>query len=249
MKRRKGKLQSINFDEEAYGALSLEVEATDNNYSQTINRLIRYTLALDNAVKSDMAIHAYQKAIECQKEADEETGFTKQELLNRHSQYMNLVNLFTSEKGLLEYPFYEKVYENMQTIPMQEAQLICPNDWIYLQVCNEEEAVNAFVVEFKNSRKFSLPHFVFLTDTEKLDEETEQKILDEAAKVSPEYKKVSDISKKLWLDSSGNLINAKTIKEQPVPGFFKIPRAGTTDDFPYGAMVLPIIDEPLDETS
>lgn len=232
MAKRKGKIQSINFEDEAYEILTNEVKAVGGNYSSNINRLIYYALALDISVKEEMAIHAYQRALEVKKEANEESGFSKSLLLRQSEQYMDLVSLFTAEKGIVNPEF-----ANMQRIDMKNGYLVCPDDWIQLEICNPAKAIDAVVIEFMNGKKFNLPHFVFLVDRP-LNEHMERDALGLAAQVSKEYKKVSLMYQDPRYAKDGRMLNAKEFKEQPVPGFFIIPKIGTTNDYPYGAMVI-----------
>lgn len=232
MSIRKGKIQSINFDDETYKILTDEVNEVGGNYSGTINRLIRYALALDKGVKDEMALHAYQKAVELKKEASEESGFRKSTLEKQSEQYMDLMNLFTSGRGI-KIP----IFENMQRIEMKNGYLICPDDWIYLELCDPAKATEAVVIEFHNGKKFNLPHFVFFTDRQ-MDEYMEKEALGLAAKASKDYKKASLMYQEPRYSSAGRMLNAKEWKEQPVPGFFKIGKLGTGNDYPYGAIVI-----------
>lgn len=232
MSKRRGKIQSINFEDETYKILTDEVNKIGGNYSSTLNRLIRHALAIDNSVKEEMAMHAYQKALELKKEASEESGFGKAALQKQSEQYMDLVSLFTSGEGITV-----PALENMQRIDMKCDYLICPDTWIQLSGCEPEEATSAIVIECRHSKDFNLPHFVFLTDRP-ITRAMKSNMLAEAVEASEEMKQASTRWTDPCFSKDGSLLNEQEYNEQPIPGFFEIPRFGTTDTYPYGAMVI-----------
>ena len=237
MTRRKGKIQSINFEEDTYALLTDEVYKTSNNYSGTINKLILSTIGLDADVKEEIAMHAYEVALKLKKNAGEESGFGKAALLRKSDQYMGLVSLLTSGKG-----FSMPIFENMQRIDMKNSYLVCPDDWVKLELCDPSQSEEAIVIEFHNGEKFHLPHFVFVVD-KPLDLSMEQRALEQAAQVSKEYKKAKAMYQDPRYASDGRMLNAKEFKEQPIAGFFKLPTLGTANEYPFGAMVIKTGDD------
>lgn len=216
MKQRKGKIQSINFEDDVYAILTKEIERTGNNYSRLINKLVHCTLGISEHVRNDMAAYAYQKALETDSAADEETGYSKDALLAQNRQYMDMVNLFTLNKGIPS-----TANSKMRRIDMKGAYLLCPDDWILLDICDPASSTNAVVIEFRNKEKLNLPHFVFFVDRP-LDEEMKADALRQAAEASEEYR----------------MLDAMDVKEQPAPGFYYIPDLGSTNHYPFGAMIV-----------
>ncbi len=230
--KRKGKIQSINFGDAAYSVLTDAVQRTGANYSALINLLICDVLGADEEVKQEMATHAYQKALELKAEASQTAGFHKKPLIERSEQYMDLVNLLTLGRGVTV-----PVNENMQRIDLRDGYLLCPDDWIWLEVCDPSVSTDAIVIEFLNAEKHNLPHFVFALDGD-LTDEIQKAALAAAADKSKDYKKLSLMYQDPRFSGDGRMLNAKEYNEQPVPGFFKVERLGTSDNYPYGAMII-----------
>lgn len=232
IQKRKGKIQSINFGDVAYSILSDTVRRTGATYSALINHLVCDVLGADEEIKREMAIHAYQKALELKTEASQTAGFHKKPLIQRSEQYMDLFNLLTLGQDITV-----PVNESMQRIDLKNGYLLCPDDWIWLDICDPAASTGAIVIEFRNAEKHHLPHFVFAIDGD-LNDEIEKAALKAAAAKSQEYKKLSMMYQDPRFDGAGRMLNAKEYNEQPVPGFFSVERLGTSDNYPYGAMIV-----------
>ena len=230
--KRKGKIQSINFGDAAYSILTDAVQRTGANYSALINLLICDVLGADEDVRREMAEHAYQKALEFKSEASRTAGFYKKPLLEKSEQYMELMNLLTFGQGVSV-----PINDNMQRIDLKDGYLLCPEDWIWLDVCDPAVSSKAIVIEFKNAEKHNLPVFAFALDGE-LNDEIEKEALAAAAAKSKTYKKLSLMYQDPRYSGDGRMLNAKEYNEQPVPGFFEVARLGTSDNYPYGAMII-----------
>ena len=117
--------------------------------------------------------------------------------------------------------------KKMKRIEMKNGYLICPDDWIVLDICEPLHSTNAVVIEFKNNDRFNIPHFVFFTDRP-LDKEIKKEAIMKAVEFSPSLKQLS-VEYPEVLDVTGKF-TAKQLKEDPIPGFFIIPEAGETMD-------------------
>lgn len=233
---KKNKIRTINLDSDVNNFLEIEVEKQDMNYSSMLNRVLRYTIALNPNIKHELATFAYNKYIELQKRIDDEKGVRKGELSKEQEEYRNLVEIFTSGEGskALE-------VENFQNIKMKNnSYLVCPKDWIYLKdVGKESSATNAYVVEFYNSAKFELPHYVFITDKDTLDVAFQKNVLDKIADINEHYKNIRRKYPDPRLDSQSDILpHSDIIKNSPMSGFFKIPVLGSSTEYPMGAMII-----------
>ena len=145
---------------------------------------------------------------------------------------MELDNMFDLCKGV-----YAPHMEGMQRIDLKDSCLICPDDWIWLDVCDTSASTEAIVIEFYNGPKFDLPHFVFALDGE-LTADIEIAALDAAAEKSRKYKKLRLMYPDPRFSGDGRMLNAQEIHEQPVPAFFKIAKLGIADSYPCGAVII-----------
>lgn len=222
-KKRKGKIQSINFNDETYDILTREVTATDSNYSSRINTMVRCTYGLSSDIKEDLARYCYEQSNKLAEQAADQPEFVKKGLMDKSSQYTAIVDLLTSGRGVRP-----ALSGDMQRIEMFGRYVLLPCSWIVLD--RDEPAVcsNAFVIEFQHSTQYELPHFVLFTNQEELSEKEKQDALDAAAAKSEIYDKIRR-----------NILNDREAEGQPKPGFFRIAKLGTAQEYPYGAVIVP----------
>lgn len=231
--KRKGTIKSINFDDNAFEILSSEIDKYRSNYSELVCRLVHTILGADDDVKERLAMLSFQESLKLREEALKEDGFRRGQLLIQGEEFMELSNLFSRDKGVAT-----EAQTNMMRIDMKNAYLICPNDWIVLDFNNPEDSNIAYAIEFKNSEKFHLSHFVCFSKDE-LDYETMEIALNKAAEIDENFCKVRAMYMDSAFASDGHVLNAKEIEEQPIPGFFPIAVKGKDKSYPYGAMIIP----------
>ncbi len=224
--KRSKKNQTISFEDDIHALLKKEADKHyNNNFSSALNNIIRYTLGLEDKVKKEIASFAKEKYLEYEQKANDEKGFHKETFSNYSKQYekffeilLPAMDIKTSEED-----------ENMQRIEMKNSYLICPKDWIQVVPCNEKLHTYAYVIEFLNGKEFNLPHFFFTTQEAELNDGLQKKYLELAASKSEKYFEV-------WSKYPTQL--SSDIGGVPIPGFFEIPKLGTTDFYPCGAMVI-----------
>lgn len=228
------KIRSISFDGEVNNYLEKVVKEEKSNYSSMLNRILRYTIALNQNIKNELATFAFTKYVELQNQIDKETGLRKVELEKERDEYLSLIDIFTSgkESKALNVSNFKRI--NIKN----NSYLICPEEWEYVEGIGEEtSSTNAYVIEFYNSKKFKLPHYVFITDHASIDEDFQRKVLDKIADINDDYANIrrEHPDPRLDLDS---LPHPDIIKESPMSGFFKIPVLGSSNEYMMGAMII-----------
>ena len=116
----------------------------------------------------------------------------------------------------------------MIKIKMKDSLLVVPNTWEQRVPCNENLHTHAYVIEFLHGDEYSLPHFFFTTQEAELNDSLKKQYLEYACTKSDAYFKV----RQKYPDHLPSDILG------PKPGFFEIPKLGTTDNYPFGAMVI-----------
>ena len=144
------------------------------------------------------------------------------------------------ERRLIRYMQEIKSKKDTQKIQMQNGYLICPSDWIYLEdlVCSPEEATDAVVIEFKNGKKFNLPHYYFFTDRN-VDEKIENMAFERLKEISPEFNEALKAYPEMLNILGKNELSNYEAFEVPIPGFFFIPHNNVMIENPeIGAIVI-----------
>lgn len=121
------------------------------------------------------------------------------------------------------------------------ASVVFPDvdDWIEVNPSEAGASSIVYVVEIKNGKKYSAPHFVYYSraDAEPVDRAV---MINEIAGIWPEIRKVQDEEIAPVYDKTGFMVNYREMLDAPMIGVFEIGDAASFapgDAVPYGAMV------------
>lgn len=128
-------------------------------------------------------------------------------------------------------------------LPMKRVRLrgetyaVVPDDWIVINESAGENCDYAFVLEVRNSERFDVPHFVYLSESEVCSNE---EIVEAASGIWPRMHEIRDMQVEPAYDRDGTIINSKEWEDAPTIGVFPIEDASSFsygEEAPYDAMV------------
>lgn len=126
----------------------------------------------------------------------------------------------------------------MKRIRMRgETYAIVPDDWIVINEDAGKDCDYAFVLEARNSERYGIPHFVYLSESEVCSNE---EVIEAAAEVWPKMQEIRDMQVEPAYDKYGVILNAKEWSEAPTIGIFPIADSSSFsygEEAPYGAMI------------
>lgn len=126
----------------------------------------------------------------------------------------------------------------MKRIEMRgDTYAIVPDDWVVINEDTGKDCDYAFVLEARNSERYGVPHFVYLSESEVCPNE---KVIEAAAGVWPKMREIRDMQVEPAYDKDGAILNAKEWEDAPAIGVFPIADSTSFsygEEAPYGAMI------------
>lgn len=132
----------------------------------------------------------------------------------------------------------------MKEIKMKDGKLIMPQDYIVLNPGDEGKCRLAYVLECRNSAKYGIPHFIYMTDLdgEGAYDQLEKEMYPLCQDKWPQFQ-AEVLNKKVEVirDENNHFVNAEEHLASPYPGIFRIYRDDEPEfqeDAPDGVMIL-----------
>ena len=132
-------------------------------YGNTINTLISTFCQLPDDIKKELLEIIKPKIRELYKEMDIAGDFEFAELSKKCQAYTDIVT-FLNDGNHISLESLESE-PTMKKYPIKDGYLICPDNWIILNPEQAKDMKYAGVVECRNSAKYNIPHYVFLTNS------------------------------------------------------------------------------------
>lgn len=215
-------------------------------YGPMINKIIGTFCRMPKGIKKVIekaCLAEYKRLTEELEHTAEE--FHRKPLEAERDSYIEILKLING--GIYEFVEEKEEEPKMKTVKLADGYLVIPSDWI---VVNPEYAENyryAAVIECRNSEKYGIPHFIYLTEhkyPKDYDEYMERDFYERCRKEWPRFTEIEELSKKNQLvpdpNNKGQYLNAKEHLKAPIIGMFSIDEQGDSliDSYPYGAMIV-----------
>lgn len=215
-------------------------------YGPTINKIISTFCRMPKGVKNVIENACVE---ECKKLeyhiAHTEEVFHKKPLEEERNFYLEILRLMNQG-------YYEVKEDNaeksvMKKIELADGYLIIPADWIVVNPESAKDCLYAAVIECRNSAKYGVPHFIYLTNTQYLGDDSEameNDFYDLCRKAWPKFAEIEELSKKNQLvpdpNNKGQYLNIEAHFAAPIIGLFYIDEQGDypLEKQPYGAMIV-----------
>lgn len=215
-------------------------------YGPMINKIIgtfcRMPKNIKNVIEKTCLTEYKRIATELEHTTEEFHRKPLQQDLESYHEILKLIN-----GGTYEITKEEEQQSSMTKIMLFDGYLIIPKEWI---VVNPEQAKNsryAIVLECRNSEKYSVPHFIYLTNSPYEKQYTnsfKENFYSLCRNAWPKFSKIEELNKKNQLisdpDNQGQYLNLSEYLASPIIGLFNIQEQGDNncEDLPYGAMIV-----------
>lgn len=127
---------------------------------------------------------------------------------------------------------------SMKRVGMRgETYAIVPDDWVVINKDAGKHCDYAFVLEARNSGRYGVPDFVYLSESEACSNE---EVIEAAAGVWPKMRDIRGMQVELAYDKDGAILNAREWDEAPTIGVFPITDSSSFsygEEAPCGAMI------------
>ncbi|MFR3625288.1 MAG: hypothetical protein ACLTU1_16900 [Blautia wexlerae] len=241
-----GKKMSIDLSEDNKIKLEKIKAETRTPYGNTINTLIDTFCELPEELRANMIDFCKTKVQILLDQMDKSGAFEVEVLSAKIQKYMNIMTFFNNGNEIrIDQIKREPV---MKTIPVKNGTVICPQDWIVVNLDQADQCEYAGVVECRNAERYGIPHFLFLTNTKYASDYSDQEIdhIDTlCAQESPLFAKALANQVSLIADPEhpGEYLNTKEHLASPFIGHFHLFEHGDPcypADYkpPYGAMIV-----------
>lgn len=233
-------------------------EITSNynlKYGPIINKIISTFCLMPKSIKKVIekaCLNEYNRLTEELKNLTEE--FHRQPLVQEQDFYMDILRLMN--KGTYEFANEEPPEKTMKKIRLCDGYLLIPSDWIVVNPERAESCRYATVLECRNSKKYGVPHFIYLNNCQygrDFTNDMERDFFNLCRKQWNKFTEIEELSNKNKLvpdpDNKGQYLNAKEYLAAPSIGLFSIAEQGdrSIGEPPYGAMIVRTENESAEE--
>lgn len=224
-------------------------------YGPMINKIISTFCRMPKSIKKvieKVCLNEYNRLTE---ELENVTGkFHRQLLEQERDSYMDIIRLIN--KGTYEFENEEPSEKTMKKIRLYDGYLLIPSDWIVVNPESAENCRYAAVLECRNSKKYGVPHFIYLNNFKygkDFTDNMERDFFNLCKKKWEKFAEIEELSNKNQLvpdpDNKGQYLNEKEYLTAPTIGLFSIEEQGDRriGEPPYGAMIVRTENESTEE--
>lgn len=212
--------------------------------SPLINKIIKTVCNMPDVQRraiEQTCLKEYANINELLENTNEE--FTRKKLIEDQEQLADMLWLMNG----CSYKIDKKVISlnNMTRIELSNGYLIYPKEWIVTNPEEAEQCRYAIVLECKNSTIYQVPHFIYLTEYnfgECNTDDLREKIYDRCRKIWVRFSEIEELNEKNKLIPDPNnpncYLNLKEYMKLPIINLFYVSEEGKNDEYPYGAMIV-----------
>jgi len=241
-------------------ASKLTIDLTDENkatlehiksnlhwpYGTTINNLLSTFCGLPDGVRNELLNMIKPRLKELYHQMDLAGDFEFKELSEKCQAYNDIATFLNNGKRITLESLEKE--PTMKKISVKDGYLIVPSDWIDINPDQADELPYAGVIECRNSKKYSIPHFVFHSNMKygnEYDDLYTEHIYELCVDAYPEFKKIlaSQVTPIADPEHPGQYLNSDEFMNAPTIGLFSIyvqgdATYGKNYDPPAGARII-----------
>lgn len=231
---------SFDINGENKKALDNLTDNLSSKYGPIINLLISTFCRMPEDIKQAFLDFCFEKVEELENQEKVAGEYEKKGLEKEKAYYLQVAKIINVGDELE----LQDEKSRMVKIELKEGYLVCPADWILLNLEQAKNCHYAGVVECRNSEKYGIPHFVFFSNRQygtDYDDAFINDVNEMCVSAWPGFReKVLEKQVRPIPDpeNRGSYLNGKEYLAAPIVGHFHIYENGEIEEPPYGAVIV-----------